>query len=193
MKGIVMRNKMQLVVIAVLMVLSAYLMITNRNAIDSLKKENRLLKAQLAQKDEACESRIALLKTSAAGEKEKTVAATDRPVPNLLAKLPVNQAQKRRETIEEMSGVLKLTDGQKEEIKVILIDFRKQKREVLGSLSDGKISIFDPRLIEEINGTKKKALARVKAVLTDEQYTIFAEKSYEDKLGLRPFKVGRSE
>jgi hypothetical protein len=173
--------------------LSAHSMITNKNAIDSLKKENRLLNAKLVQKDEACETRIALLKTSAGSEKEKTTAATDMPVPNLLAKLPVNQAQKRRETIEEMSGVLKLTDGQKEEIKVILVDFRKQKREVLGRLSGGKISIFDPRLIGEINGTKKKALARVKAVLTGEQYTVFLEKSYEEKLGLRTFKVGRSE
>jgi hypothetical protein len=193
MKGVVMRNKVQLVVIAVLMVLSAYLMITDKNAIDFLKKENRLLNAQLVQKDEACETRIALLKASSASEKEKTMAAADRPVPNLLAKLPVNQAQKRRETIEEMSGVLKLTDGQKEEIKAILVDFRRQKMEVLGRLSGGKISIFDPRLIEEINWTKKKALARLKAVLTGEQYAIFVEKSYEEKLGLRTFRAGRTE
>lgn len=186
-----MSNKVQLGMIAVLAVLSVYLMITNKNSTDSLKNEIRMLNAKLSQKDGECEAKMALLRAAAAKEKKETVAA-ENPVTNLLARLPVDPSQRRRDTVEGMKGVLKLTDGQNEEMKVILDDFRKEKMAVLARLSREKIFIWDPRFIDEINGVREKAMANVKSTLTSGQYEMFLDKGYDAKLGLRPVRLGSS-
>lgn len=187
-----MRNRFQMALIAVLVALSAYLFITGRHETDSLKNEIRSLDARLSQKDAEYEARIARLKAGAGGEKGERVAVAKRPMPNLIAGLSGNILQKRRETFEKMSAVLKLTAIQKEQISNILQDFRTQKSQVLGKISAGKMSIFDPALVGEVNGLRQEAMARVKSVLNGQQYRMFREKGYEERLGLHSDRAGNS-
>jgi len=187
-----MRNTVQVAFITVLALLSVYLIITERSRTDSLNKKINTINERLRHRDQECKERIASLKAAAALEKGGTMAHSGKPSGNLFEKLPSDVYRKRLETVEEMRVGLKLTPDQEEKVKMILEDFSRDKTEVFGRVSRWKGSIFDPRLIHEINGLREEALTRVKSVLSGSQYSMFQLKGYEAKLGLKSYSAGTS-
>jgi hypothetical protein len=95
-----------------------------------------------------------------------------------LKQIEVQQAGERAFTRPGVQAALKLTDGQKEQIKALTEDAAKQRRELFqGGNAQGSR--------DKMTALRKETLDKIQAVLTDDQ-----KKSWKDLTGA-PFELVR--
>ncbi len=84
---------------------------------------------------------------------------------------------------EDVQKALKLSDDQKDKIKTINEEMRKQMQELRGGGGGGGGRGFNPEMMQKIRGLQKEATQNAVKVLNDNQ-----KKTYEELTG-KPFEI----
>ena len=179
-------NKLQTVLIAVLVFIIAYLYIIDKKRVEVLQKQILSLETKITQMNKDCQKMIAFLKASKTmGNRAFSVQGGSRPLIELKKERPNLFVKSEKNILKEMKDNMGLLDEQVKEIQTVLQGLRGTRKKIFNLAREEKGSIFDTRYLQMMGDARKEALSKVKCILNDEQYKLMIEKGYDQQLGLR--------
>lgn len=162
-----------------------YLYLNNKKTTASLQNQIRSLEKKISTMDDACETKLALLKADLSAQHMNSKINILSPALARTEKSLIDPAASHARIITEMVAELRLNLKQGSRLNKIMYNFEKAKQKAFSKALADKIFFIDPRYIAMINTLRAETLTEVKAILTEEQYNLMFEKEYDRKLGLK--------
>jgi hypothetical protein len=184
-----MRNGgIQVLLIVIVLLSSVFLYYETKNKTDAINNKISALENKIENLSTNLTTEVAVLNTKLnerAADSDK--ADKQRGLLKDLGKyFKINQIQTREDILAEMKSSINISDGQMEQIKLVLDDFQEEKNRIFIEKKEREnAGIKNLHHLDELSAAGKKANARLKEVMDSEQYKLMLEYEFDQLLGIR--------
>jgi len=184
-----MRNGgIQVLLIVIVLLSSVFLYYETKNKTDAINNKISVLENKIENLSTNLATEVAVLNTKL----NERVAHSDKAdkqrglLKDLGKYFKINQIQTREDILAEMKSSINISDGQMEQIKVVLDDFQEEKNRIFGEKKEREnTGIKNLHHLDELSEASKKANARLKEIMDSEQYKLMFEYEFDQLLGIR--------
>lgn len=184
-----MRNGgIQVLLIVIVLLSSVFLYYEIKNKADAINNKISSLENKIEKLSTNLTTEVAVLNTKL----NERVANSDKAdkqrglLKDLGKYFKINQIQTRENILAEMKSSINISDGQMEQIKVVLDDFQEEKNRIFSEKKEREnAGIKNLNHLDELSEASKKANARLKEIMDSEQYKLMFEYEFDQLLGIR--------
>lgn len=175
-------NTIQNILIAVLAIVVGYLFVSHTKSTELLRNDILLLKEDLSKMNDKIETQIAYSK--AFRSEQNSASSPDQVASafrNVFRNISRQHIKSPEEVLNEMVTDLGLSEAQGKSIKKVLDVLQEKKQEVLKNIKETG-NLFDSHNREIMDTARENAHKKIKALLSEEQYSMMKVKGYDKKL-----------